>query len=161
MDIEEARDGELVAKLRRLDTSAAGSAPGFDYDTMLERRAAAILRARRRLALARGTAALLAIAVIAASVWRFDQRVVPAAVEITASATPPIEVQRAQPRIVRADTYLAVAALEDHIASLDDALSVARARSRPAEVARLERTRAVMIDSYTRVRYAEMLSANF
>jgi hypothetical protein len=70
-------------------------------------------------------------------------------------------VQRPQPRIVRANTYLAVAALEDHIASLDDALSVARARSRPAEVARLERTRAVMIDSYTRVRYAEMLSANF
>ena len=161
MDIEESCDGELAARLKRLDTSAVGSVPGFDYDTMLERRAAAIVRARRRLALARGTAALLAIAVIAASVWRFDQRVVPAPVAMTASATQRVEAQSAQPRIVRADTYLAVAALEDHIASLDDALSVARASSRPAEVARLERTRAEMIDSYKRVRYAEMLSANF
>ena len=66
-----------------------------------------------------------------------------------------------QPRIVRADTYLAVAALEDHIASVDDALNYARLRGGTAEVARLERTRAELIDSYTQVRYAEMVSANF
>ena len=67
-----------------------------------------------------------------------------------------------QPRIVRADSYMAVAALEDHIASVDDALSVARAYSPSgAEVARLERTRAELLDSYTQVRYAEMVSANF
>ena len=63
---------------------------------------------------------------------------------------------------MRADTYLAVAALEDHIASLDDALNDARAARRiGAEVARLERTRAELVDSYTSVRYAEMVSANF
>jgi hypothetical protein len=66
-----------------------------------------------------------------------------------------------QPRIVRADTYLAVAALEDHIASLDDALSLARLRNGSAEVARLERTRAELLDSYAQVRYAERVSANF
>jgi hypothetical protein len=66
-----------------------------------------------------------------------------------------------QPRIVRADTYLAVAALEDHIASLDDALNVARARGGPADVARLERTRAELVTSYSQLRYAEMVSANF
>ena len=69
--------------------------------------------------------------------------------------------QASQPRIVRADTYLAVAALEDHIATLDDALNVARLRGGTAEVARLERTRAELFDSYTQVRYAEMVSANF
>ena len=47
-----------------------------------------------------------------------------------------------QPRIVRADTYFAVAALEDHIASIDDALNDARLSGGAAEVARLERTRA-------------------
>jgi hypothetical protein len=63
---------------------------------------------------------------------------------------------------VRADTYLALAALEDHIASIDDALSDARvAGPRGAEVARLERTRADLLDSYAQVRYAEMVSANF
>jgi hypothetical protein len=62
---------------------------------------------------------------------------------------------------VRADTYLAVAALEDHIASLDDALNVARLREDPAEVARLERTRAELLDSYAQVRYAVLVSANF
>jgi hypothetical protein len=71
------------------------------------------------------------------------------------SAVPP-------PRIVRADTYLAVAALEDHIASVDDAINVARMYSpEGAEVARLERARNDLLDSYARVRYAEMVSANF
>ena len=69
--------------------------------------------------------------------------------------------QTSQPRIVRADTYLAVAALEDHIATLDDALNVARLRGGSAEVARLERTRAELFDSYTQVRYAQLVSANF
>jgi hypothetical protein len=65
-------------------------------------------------------------------------------------------------RLVRADTYLALAALEDHIASIDDALNDARlVAPRGVEVARLERTRAELMDSYTRVRYAEMVSANF
>jgi hypothetical protein len=68
---------------------------------------------------------------------------------------------RPQPRIVRADTYLAVAALEDHIASFDDALTEARLRGGEAEVARLERTRDELLDSYAQVRYAELVSANF
>ena len=63
---------------------------------------------------------------------------------------------------MRADTYLAIAALEDHIASIDEALNLARAYSpRGAEVERLERTRAELLDSYAQVRYAQLVSANF
>jgi hypothetical protein len=62
---------------------------------------------------------------------------------------------------VRADSYLAVAALEDHIATLDDALNYARLRGGTADVARLERTRAELVASYSQLRYAEMVSANF
>jgi len=54
-----------------------------------------------------------------------------------------------------------VAALEDHIASVDDLLNDARLRGGTDDVARLERTRAELIASYQQVRYAEMVSANF
>jgi len=54
-----------------------------------------------------------------------------------------------------------VAALEDHIASVDDALNYALLRGGTDDVARLERTRAELMNSYTQVRYAEMVSANF
>jgi hypothetical protein len=158
MDTEVGRDQELVARLKRLDASATGVAPGFDYDGMLERHAAAVVSARRRLAVARGTAVGLLLALVAASFWRVGERVpVPRA----AMAPPDVKAAPIQPRIVRADTYLAVAALEDHIASLDDALNVARARGGPADVARLERTRAELVTSYSQLRYAEMVSANF
>jgi len=158
MDTEDGRDQELVARLKRLDASATGVAPGFDYDRMLERHAAAVLSARRRLAVARGTAVGLLLALVAASFWRVGERVpVPKA----AIVLPDVNDTPIQPRIVRADTYLAVAALEDHIASLDDALNVARARGGPADVARLERTRAELVTSYSQLRYAEMVSANF
>jgi len=151
-------DNELIARLRRLDASAA---PGvsFGYDTMLDRHSASQARARRRLAYARGTASALVVALVAASVWRFDQ---PLDGEVVVNE--PVSEdnsQTSQPRIVRADTYLAVAALEDHIATLDDALNVARLRGGSAEVARLERTRAELFDSYTQVRYAQLVSANF
>jgi hypothetical protein len=151
-------DHELVARLKRLDASAA---PGvsFGYDTLLDRHAAKQTRARRRLVVARGTASVLIVALVAVSVWRFEQ---PVDDPLAADANVPEENgQSMQPRIVRADTYLAVAALEDHIATLDDALNVARLRGGSAEVARLERTRAELLDSYTQVRYAELVSANF
>jgi hypothetical protein len=109
---------------------------------------------------ARGTASALVIALVGASVWRFVVPSIPQ--QQTASvATSSLDAPASQPRIVRADTYLAVAALEDHIASLDDALNVARLREGPAAVARLERTRAELLDSYAQVRYAELVSANF
>jgi hypothetical protein len=153
-------DAGIAARLRRLDASAGETAAPFGYDGLMDRHAARQARARRRLALARGTAGALVVALVGASLWRLDQREVVAPVAVVqpdtrAPADP-------QPRIVRADTYLAVAALEDHIATVDDALSVARAYApRGAEVARLERTRAELIDSYARVRYAELVSANF
>jgi hypothetical protein len=158
MDTEDSRDQELVAGLKRLDASATGVAPGFDYDRMLERHAAGVVSARRRLAVARGTAVTLLLALVAASFWRVGERVpVPrVARELPDESSAPI-----QPRIVRADTYLAVAALEDHIASLDDALNYARARGGSAEITRLERTRAELVTSYSQLRYAEMVSANF
>jgi hypothetical protein len=158
MDTEDGRDQELVARLKRLDASATGVAPGFDYDRMLERHAAAVVIARRRLAVARGTAVGLLLAIVAASFWRVGERV---PMQRAAILPPDVNAAPIQPRIVRADTYLAVAALEDHIASLDDALNVARARGGPADVARLERTRAELVTSYSQLRYAEMVSANF
>ncbi len=154
-------DTELVARLRRLDAGAAPAAPGFDYDGMLARRAAGVERARRRLVLARGTASALVVALVGASLWRIggkDTVPVPEASEAASAA----QLASVEPRIVRADTYMAVAALEDHIARVDDALSVARSYApRGAEVARLERTRADLLDSYAQVRYAELVSANY
>src|SRR5688500_18822321 len=132
-------NNELVARLRRLEASEAPAALSFAYETLIDRHTAKQARARRRLAIARGTASALVIALVGASAWRFVQ---PPGTSQTVSTPDPVEVERAtQSRIVRADTYLAVAALEDHIASLDDALNVARLRAGPAEVARLERTR--------------------
>lgn len=158
--MDEHDDAELIARLKRLDGGAA-PAPGFDYDGMLERRAAGVERARKRLVLARGTASALVVALVGASLWRIGGNDV-APVAESADATPVAQVASVEPRIVRADTYMAVAALEDHIARVDDALSVARSYApRGAEVARLERTRADLLDSYAQVRYAELVSANY
>ena len=156
----ELNDMELISRLKRLDGSAGAATPGFGYDAMLERHTANQTRARRRHVAARGTASALVVALVAASVWRFEQRVPhePAQPDVTATA---VATSQAQPRIVRADTYLAVATLEDHIASLDDALTDARLRGGQADVARLERTRTLLLDSYAQVRYAELVSANF
>ena len=154
----EATDNELATRLKRLDASSA-PAVSFGYDALIDRHAAKQVRAGRRLKVARGTASVLIVALVAASVWRFDQPLNGEAVVNEPIAEE--SSQASQPRIVRADSYLAVAALEDHIATLDDALNVARLRGGSAEVARLERTRAELFDSYTQVRYAELVSANF
>lgn len=151
------RSDELVARLRRLDAAAGDTGPAFDYQGLLERNAAGKSRARRRSAFARGTASALVLAMVAVSVWRVGPHE-----ELQAVVPETIESPAPQQRLVRADTYLALAAIEDHIATIDDALNDARLIApRGAEVARLERTRADLMDSYTRVRYAEMLSANF
>jgi len=154
----EATDNDLAARLKRLEASST-PAVSFGYDALIERHAAKQVRAGRRLKVARGTASVLIVALVAASVWRFDQPLNGEAVVNEPIAEE--SSQASQPRIVRADSYLAVAALEDHIATLDDALNVARLRGGSAEVARLERTRAELFDSYTQVRYAQLVSANF
>jgi hypothetical protein len=157
MNAHDSLDTELAARLKRLDATASIAAPAFGYDSMIERDAQRKVRARRRLRAARATAGALVVALVGASLWRFEQIPAPPVVAETQ-----VEPRDLQPRIVRADTYFAVAALEDHIASVDDALSVARAYSpRGAEVARLERTRDELLDSYSQVRYAQMVSANF
>jgi hypothetical protein len=159
MDNPDIGDGELIGKLKRLDAAVAPPAPGFDYRGLLERHATGKVRARRRLAMARGTASALVLAMVAVSVWRLDPR------EGVLTDAPPASVREdsvPQQRLVRADTYLALAALEDHIATIDDALNDARVMApRGAEVARLERTRAELMDSYAQVRYADMVSATF
>jgi hypothetical protein len=159
MDIDLA-ETELVAKLKRLDASAEPSGVSFGYEALLDRHSAKQSRARRRLAMARGTAGALVVALVCASVWRFDQ---PFEAEQAIATTVMNEEAEpsAQPRIVRADTWLAVAALEDHIASLDEALNVARQDGGSADVARLEKTRAELFASYNQVRYAQLVSANF
>jgi len=154
----EAIDNDIAARLKRLEASST-PAVSFGYDALIDRHAAKQVRAGRRLKVARGTASVLIVALVAASVWRFDQPLNGEAVVNEPIAEE--SSQASQPRIVRADSYLAVAALEDHIATLDDALNVARLRGGSAEVARLERTRAELFDSYTQVRYAQLVSANF
>jgi len=154
----EAIDNDIAARLKRLEASST-PAVSFGYDALIDRHAAKQVRAGRRLKVARGTASVLIVALVAASVWRFDQPLNGEAVVNEPIAEE--SSQASQPRIVRADSYLAVAALEDHIATLDDALNVARLRGGSADVARLERTRAELLDSYTQVRYAQMVSANF
>src|SRR5689334_10738274 len=137
MDIE-MNDGDLVARLKRLDAAAAPDV-GFDYAGLVDRHAHRQRRERRRLAIARGTATALVVSMLGLSLWRFEQQpggVAQADVEVS----PVVDSQSNQPRIVRADTYLAVAALEDHIASIDEALNDARLGGGSAEVARLERT---------------------
>ncbi len=150
-------ENELIARLKRLDSSA-GATPTFDYDAMVGRHSAKQAHARRRHSIARGTASVLVVALVAASVWRLDPHVADKPVVAPAVAT---QTAAPQPRIVRADTYFAVAALEDHIARVDDALTDARLRGGVAQVASLERTRAELLDSYAQVRYAAMVSANF
>ena len=152
-------DADIATRLRRLDATADTSAP-FAYDGMVTRQVARESGRRRRRNVTRGTAGALVIALVGASVWRIDHPEVGAPVAVTPAET--IVSADPQPRIVRADTYLAVAALQDHIASVDDALTEARAYApHGAEVARLELARSELLDSYARVRYAEMVSANF
>jgi hypothetical protein len=153
-------DTELVSRLKRLDASAGTCGVDFGYETLLDRHTAKQSRARRRLAIARGTAGALVAALVCASVWRFGQPLEPEQ-PIAVAAADEDTVPAAQPRIVRADTFLAVAALEDHIASLDEALNVARQSGGTAEIARLETTRAELFASYNQVRYAQLVSANF
>lgn len=161
MDTDDSRDADLVARLKRLDASGSAAAPAFDYDGMLERHAAAGASTRRRQAFARGSASVLLVGLIGLSLWRVQVGEEGKSVQ-PKPEVPAAEHVSAEPRIVRADTYLALAALEDHIASVDDALSVARSYApRGDEVARLERRRAELVDSYARVRYAEMVANNY
>ncbi len=148
---------ELIGNLRRLDAATREVEPAFDYAGLLERNATRKARARRRAGFARGTASALVLAMVAVSVWRAGP-----SDEMHAAVPESIESPAPQQRLVRADTWLALAAIEDHIASIDDALNDARlAAPRGAEVARLERTRADLMDSYARARYAEMVSTSF
>src|SRR5512138_3819531 len=140
MDVE---DTDIAARLRRLDAHGAAAAAPFDFDSLLERQATRATRMQRRHRTAQAAAGALVVALVAASIWRLEPADVrPAAVPDEASPA-----ATTQPHIVRADTYLALAALEDHIARLDDAISVARVYAPSgAEVARLERTRNELLD---------------
>jgi len=153
-------DTSYTARLRRLEAGNADIAMPFDYDGLMERQATRIGRSRRRHRFARAAAGVLVVAFVGASVWRLEPAKVAPTIDVTEPISPVVAAQ--QPRIVRADTYLALAALEDHIARVDDAISVARMYApQGAEVARLERARNDLLDSYAQVRYAELVSANF
>ena len=118
-------------------------------------------RARRRLALARGTASALVVALVGASVWRFEQRGVdpPEAVVMRA---PVAQTRRRRSRASCAPTPISPSPRSRTTSPASMTRSTyARLRGGTADVARLERTRAELIDSYTQVRYAEMVSANF
>jgi hypothetical protein len=158
-------DTELVSRLKRLDAGGAGPEPRFDYHGMLDRHASRQSRVRRRVAIARGAAGMIAIAMIGVSAWHLGRTVsdAPAVAAVPTGHAPSTASEDIpEQRLVRADTWLALAALEEHIASIDDALSDARVNSpQGVEVARLERTRAELLDSYAHVRYADMVAVNF
>jgi hypothetical protein len=156
--METSHDTVLAARLRWLEANTAETATPFDYDGLMSRHAARGARARRRHRVARATAGALVIALVLASVWRLDSQDVKPRVVVAMAEVEPAA--NSQPRLVRAGSYLAVAALEDHIARVDDALNDARVGGDAGAVAQLERTRAELMNSYTHVRYAEMLSAN-
>jgi hypothetical protein len=158
--METEHDTAIAARLRRLEAGAVAASPPFDFDGLLARHESRTVRALRRHRLARATAGAFVVALVAVSAWRLESvEVVPG---MTVAATSVMRDTDAPPRIVRADTYLALAALEDHIARLDDAISVARVYApQGTEVARLVRTRDELLDSYAQVRYAELVSANF
>ncbi|HEX4049757.1 MAG TPA: hypothetical protein VHY19_02605 [Steroidobacteraceae bacterium] len=60
--------------------------------------------------------------------------------------------------VVRVSTHLAVATLEDRIASMDDQLNLERLQhAHPARLRALQLQRAQLVDSLAQVRYAEML----
>src|SRR5262245_51833347 len=126
-------DSDLVARLKRLDAAEAPNV-GYDYGTLIDRHASKQRRSRRRHAIARGTATALVVSMLGISLWRFEQQ--PAGTpQSEADPASVADAQGSQPRIVRADTYFAVAALEDHIASIDEALNDARLGGGAAEVA--------------------------
>lgn len=160
-------DSELVTRLRRLDAAGAGPEPQYDYEGLLERHAMRKARTRRRAVVARGVAGVLVVAMIGVSAWHLGRTVdrtvdTISSQSLAASRHAPQAGQVPEQRLVRADTWLALAALEEHIASIDDALSDARVISpHGVEVARLERTRAELLDSYAHVRYADMVAVNF
>lgn len=156
MDTE--NDAALAANLRRLETDAV--AMPFDYDGLVQRQAARTARRQRRHRVARSMAGALVVAVAGASVWRL--RPAERTPEVAAAPVIAAAVEVPQPRLVRAQSYFALAALEDHIARVDDALTVARlVEPRGADVVRLERARDELLNSYAQVRYAERVSANF
>lgn len=161
MEGSDVNDIELAGRLRRLDAATGHAVPGFDYRGLLDREQSARTRAHRRRSVARGVAGAVVVALLGLSAWRLSSHEEP----LRAAAPVPAEPARTsppEPRLVRADTWLALAALEDHIASIDDALNDARlAAPRGMDVARLERTRAELMNSYAQVRYAEMVSNNF
>ena len=151
-------DTDIGVQLRRLESAEGEIAPPFGYDALMSRHANRQSHVRRRHRVARATAGALVIALVGASVWRLAPHEAMQTVDATAA---PVQSLDSQPRLVRADTYLAVAALEDHIARVDDALNDARLLGGSDEVTRLERTRAELVSSYASVRYAETVSAHF
>jgi hypothetical protein len=160
-------DSELVSRLRRLANAGAGPGPCFDYQGMLERHGLRKARSRRRAVVARSVAGALVVAMLGVSAWHLGRPVDRAEGEssvqgLTASRPASQPRQFPEQRMVRADTWLALAAIEEHIASIDDALSDARVNApHGVDVARLERTRAELLDSYAHVRYADMVAVNF
>jgi hypothetical protein len=154
-------DPQLAARLRRLEVTAT---PAFDYEGLVARHEIKRARGVRRLEQLRVACGVVAIAVISASLWRLSpgQNITAVALHETAPQTESARREDFEPSLVRADTYLAVAALEDHIASIDDALNEARLTApRGVEVARLERTRAELVDSWSSMRYAELVATRF
>lgn len=167
----------------RLRALPAAETPPCDWAELRQRAARCAHRAERaqslRPALAACAAAVL-LAVAGLAWWqrvegpppgtastdpRFQARGMPqpfagdtTAMEF-AAATPLIR-PALHAALVRVDTHAPVAALEDQIAWVDDALSIESIEGAPpARLAALEHERARLVDALVRVRHAETLSA--
>ncbi len=156
----------LLERLRELPQDA----PPYDYAEFSRRHSRR--RARQTKSPLRMTVAALAVVVAG---WVVTHHLGQTLEDVAAVATPqtterPVAAPQtnaerwldAQPHtaIVRVPTQMAVAELEDQIATMDDQLTAVRlSQPRAQQVADLQQDRAQMVESLAQVRYAQNLAA--
>jgi hypothetical protein len=156
----------LLERLRELPDEA----PPYDYSEFSRRYSRR--RVRQSQLPLRLTAAALAVVVAG---WFVRHQLGPTISDVATVATPqttewplsspPTNAERwlneqPRPAIVRVPTQMAVAQLEDQIATMDDQLTVVRlSQPQAQQLAGLQRDRAQMVESLAQVRYAQNLVA--
>lgn len=148
----------MPESLRSLAARGAPVAP-FGFEAFEQR--CAVVAARRRVTIwsATGSIAVLGVVSMVALLTQAPQPLVAAAAAAHSQAQVMTGVRFIEaPALVDLDQFDLTAALEDHIAVLDDQLSAARVQAVPSEqLQQLESTRAQLNDSLQRVSYAHSL----
>jgi hypothetical protein len=184
-DAESPPDSDQEALAQRLRTLATEMRPPFTFSELTQR-ARGQRRASERFVVFAGLAAAAAlVGLVVVAEWRLAERHSGAHLTVhqglpgatqerppvavgagAAGVDPEVGVGRSdlparEPAIVRVSTRLAVAGLEDRIASLDDVLNNEQLRdAHDPRLTALRRERAQMLSSLSQVRYAENLAAD-